>query len=207
MTDKLPSIIPVFPLKNVVFFAKTNLPLNIFEDRYIQLVKDCLKKERYFGMIQKKENESDKIYEIGCLGKIVTFSETDDGRFLINLLGINRFRISKEITNKKLYREFSVDYSKFSQDHIIHNNKKFKLDELIKDSKFFLKNKGYDIDWKNFMLMDQQLQIDNLIMILPFNNGEKQILLELISFEEKINMMQKMIKFYLLSTEENKNIQ
>ena len=108
--NKLPKNISVFPLSDVVFFPKTVLPLNIFEKRYIQLVNDCMKDQRLFGMIQsKKKGVTQDVYEVGCLGKIINFNETGDGRFLINLSGIIRFRIIKELDSGKLYRKFSVE--------------------------------------------------------------------------------------------------
>jgi len=96
--NNYPKKISVFPLSEVVFFPKTILPLNIFEKRYIQLVNDSMKDQRLFGMVQTKNTSSAKnVYEVGCLGKIINFNETGDGRFLINLSGIIRFRIIKEL--------------------------------------------------------------------------------------------------------------
>ena len=112
---KFPDIIPVFPLSGVIYFPKTNLPLNIFEQRYLDLVNDAYNKDKLMGMVQsKKENNS--VYEIGCLGKISDYQKSKDGRILINLTGISRFKILKEISNKKLYREFKVDYKNFIED-------------------------------------------------------------------------------------------
>ena len=137
--NNLPQKIAVFPLSDAVFFPKTILQLNIFEKRYIQLVQDCLKDKRLFGMIQpkiKKKTEPE-IYKVGCLGKIVNFNETGDGRFIINLSGIIRFRVIKEINSEKLYRQFMVDYSDFSDDLKInkikqHDENKKKILNKIK---------------------------------------------------------------------------
>ena len=118
--DNLPSDIAVFPLSNAIFFPRTILPLNIFETRYIQLVNDCMKSQRLFGMIQPKISSGNKpeVYKIGCLGKIVSFNETIDKRFIITLSGIIRFKIEKEVENEKLYREAIVNYKNFEQDLI-----------------------------------------------------------------------------------------
>ena len=116
--NDLPNKIAVFPLSNAIFFPRTILPLNIFEDRYIQLVSDCMKEERLFGMVQPKvmSGKKPEVYTVGCLGKIINFNETSDRRFIINLSGIIRFKIQKELISNKLYREFNVDYSDFIAD-------------------------------------------------------------------------------------------
>ena len=116
--NNIPNKIAVFPLSNAVFFPGTILPLNIFEDRYIQLVNDCMKENRMFGMIQPKNKMSKipEVYNVGCLGKIVSFNETEDKRFIISLSGIIRFRIKSELKMEKLYRNFEVDYSEFLSD-------------------------------------------------------------------------------------------
>ena len=115
MDKKFPKLIPVFPLSGVIYFPKTNLPLNIFEDRYLDLVNDCFRSDKLMGMVQSKR-ENSLVYKVGCLGKISDYQETSDGRVLINLTGITRFEIMKEVTNQKKYREFEVDYKKFSKD-------------------------------------------------------------------------------------------
>ena len=115
MKPILPKIIPVFPLSGVIFFPKTNLPLNIFENRYLTLINDCIKSNKYMGMIQSKGDTSD-VYSVGCLGKITEHKKTKDGRMLVNLTGISRFKVNTEINNDKIYREFEVSYEKFSED-------------------------------------------------------------------------------------------
>ena len=106
--------IPIFPLSGVIYFPKTNLPLNIFEERYLELVNDCFRSNKLMGMVQSKK-ENNLVYKVGCLGKISDYQETSDGRVLINLTGLTRFEITKEVTNQKKYREFEVDYKKFQE--------------------------------------------------------------------------------------------
>ena len=132
--DDLPKVISVFPLSNAIFFPKTILPLNIFEKRYIQLVSDCMKNQRLFGMIQptSKKKLVPEVYKVGCLGKIINFNEISDGRYIINLSGIIRFKIQKELSTDKLYRKFEVDYSEFKND--LH------LEKIEKDVKAIDKN-------------------------------------------------------------------
>ena len=115
MKLKLPNIIPIFPLSGVIFFPKTNLPLNVFEPRYLSLVNDCTKLNKYMGLIQSKKNTND-VYSVGCLGKITENKKTRDGRVLLNLVGVTRFEIRSEINNDKNYREFDVSYEKFQED-------------------------------------------------------------------------------------------
>ena len=128
MNNNFPEKIPIFPLSGVIYFPKTNLPLNIFEKRYLQLVNDCMKTNKLMGMVQSKKN-SNEVYKIGCLGKISNFQKTEDGRIIIQLTGITRFEILKEINSDKLYREFKVEYAKYYQD--IENKKLQTIEEKI----------------------------------------------------------------------------
>ena len=105
MNLKFPETIPIFPLTGVIYFPNTNLPLNIFEKRYLDLVNDCMSSNKLMGMVQSKKN-GEEVYNIGCLGKISDFKKSQDGRIIINLAGITRFEIKKEINNNKLYRQF-----------------------------------------------------------------------------------------------------
>ena len=107
--NNFPNSLPVFPLSGVIFFPKTNLPLNIFEQRYLNLVNDAYNKDKFMGMVQCQKGGKN-VYQVGCLGKISDYKKSKDGRILINLTGISRFKIQEEIYNKKLYREFKVEY-------------------------------------------------------------------------------------------------
>ena len=203
---KFPNIIPVFPLSGVIYFPKTNLPLNIFEQRYLNLINDAYKKDKLMGMVQsKKENNS--VYEIGCLGKISDYQKSKDGRILINLTGISRFKILKEIPNNKLYREFQVDYENFVEDmENAHNEVDAK--ELMEKAKTFFKRNGLLLNWKEFEKLDHAQKINTLAMISPITNEEKQKLLEAISLENKIKTLENIISFYLYETSEsNQTIQ
>mgnify|MGYP001157580631 FL=1 len=192
---KFPKIIPVFPLSGVIYFPKTNLPLNIFEQRYLNLINDAYNKDKLMGMVQsKKENNS--VYEIGCLGKISDFQKSKDGRILINLTGISRFKILKEIPNDKLYREFQVDYESFVGDiENVHN--KVDARELMEKAKTFFKRNGLLLNWREFEKLDHAQKINTLSMIDPVTNEEKQKLLEAISLEDKIKTLESIISFYL----------
>ena len=147
----LPNIIPVFPLSNFIIFPNTSVPLNIFEPRYIKMIDDCMKDSRIIGMIQPKNNKNiPELYSIGCAGKITSFNETDDGKYLIVIKGLSRFKILKEISNNKTYRECKVSFEEFNIDMINNYNEiKFTDLELIfKNLKTLFKKKGYTVNWK-----------------------------------------------------------
>ena len=208
--NKLPENIAVFPLSNAVFFPKTILPLNIFEDRYIQLVSDCIKENNMFGMVQPKTRSGQKpeVYEVGCLGKITSFNETKDNRFIINLSGISRFRIKEEIKNKKNYREFKVDYSDFQDDletTQIENN--HNLNKLLVRAKIFFEKRNFLIDWKEVEKLNIDQLIPTICMISPFSIQEKQKLMETIKIEDNIGLLEELINLNILDSLESKTVQ
>jgi len=195
----LPEVIPVFPLSGVIFFPKTNLPLNIFEPRYLALANDCMKSHKYMGMIQVKRNSND-VYSIGCLGKITEHKKTQDGTMLVNLTGITRFEIKSEINNDKIYREFEVSYKKFSND--LEKEKKQtlvkeKIEEIFKKTKIFFKRNGLLLNWNEFEKLDQDQKINTLAMIAPISNEEKQTILETVHIDSKTQILSEIIEFYL----------
>ena len=196
--NNYPSIIPVFPLSGVIYFPRTNLPLNIFEQRYLDLVNDSYNKDKLMGLVQSKKSDNE-VYEIGCLGKISDYQKNKDGRILINLTGISRFKILKEITSKKLYREFKVEYKNFNVD--INNNQiKINADTLMEKAKTFFKRNGLLLNWREFEKLDHTQKINTLSMIAPITNEEKQKLLESISLENKVKTLESIISFYLYET-------
>ena len=191
----LPDVIPVFPLSGVIYFPKTNLPLNIFEQRYLDLVNDTYKDNKLMGMIQSYKN-GEKMYEVGCLGKISDYQKSRDGRILINLTGITRFKILEEIENKKLYREFKVDYKKFELD-LQNSSENQNTKSLIEKSKIFFKRNGLLLNWREFEKLDEIQKINTLCMISPVTNEEKQKLLESLTMKDKIETLENIISFYL----------
>ena len=195
---KFPNIIPIFPLSGVIYFPRTNLPLNIFEQRYLDLVNDAYKKDKLMGMVQSKKKGS-TIYEIGCLGKISDYQKSKDGRILINLTGISRFKIIREIQNKKLYREFQVDYQNFTGD-IQKNSNDVDVVNLMNKAKTFFERNGLLLNWREFEKLDQVQKINTLAMIAPITNEEKQKLLESVSIDNKVKTLESIISFYLFDT-------
>ena len=209
--NDLPNKIAVFPLANAIFFPRTILPLNIFEDRYIQLVSDCMKEERLFGMVQPKvmSGKKPEVYTVGCLGKIINFNETSDRRFIINLSGIIRFKIQKELISNKLYREFNVDYSDFIADLEEKKNelKNFANSQLFKKIKIFFHRLNYAIEFDELLKLNFDQLISTVCMISPFSVQEKQKLIEIVKTEDKIKILEEIIDFNLFDNQENKTIQ
>ena len=209
-TKNLPTEIPVFPLANAILFPGTILPLNIFEKRYIQLVDDCMKDKRLFGMIQPKikTDLETRVYNVGCLGKIISFNETNDKRFIITLSGISRIKVKEELANKKLYREFKVDYSDFENDTNLKSKKEdYNLSYLLNKSKILFNKKDYIIDWTEIEKLDFERLISAICMIAPFSVEEKQKLIETPNTNEKLKVLEEIINFNLLDNLENKTIQ
>ena len=155
---KFPEIIPIFPLSGVIYFPKTNLPLNIFEKRYLDLVNNAYDNDKLMGMVQSKK-DGNTVYEIGCLGKISDYQRSEDGRILINLTGISRFKILKEIPNNKLYREFKVDYKNFVED-IDESYGEVDITNLMEKTKIFFKRNGLLLNWREFEKLDQSQKIN-----------------------------------------------
>jgi uncharacterized protein len=183
--NDLPNKIAVFPLDNFIIFPKTTVPLNIFEPRYVDMINDSMKSNKLIGMIQpKSSNEkntlNNELHDIGCMGKITSFKETENGHFLIELKGIIRFQILKEIQSDKKYREYEINFEKYLGD--LSNKKedlKFSDLELIfKDLKSLFKKKGFIINWKALEKQSLDETINALAMASPFTLEEKQILLE-----------------------------
>jgi|TARA_B110000438_G_C15809664_1_gene649051 Lon protease-like protein len=207
----LPKNIAVFPLSNAVFFPGTILPLNIFENRYLELVKDCMKKDRYFGMVQPKSKISKVagVYQVGCLGKIVSFNETVDKRFVISLSGIIRFNITSELDNEKLYREFNVDYSKFKND--LENTSKnisyIDKDNILKKIKLFFNKINYSVEFNELSKLNFDQLVSTVCMVAPFSAEEKQKLIETVEIEDKVKILEEILNFCLLDIEENRTIQ
>ena len=193
--NSFPEQIPIFPLSGVIYFPKTNLPLNIFEKRYLDLVNDSFRKDKFMGMIQSKKKDKE-VYKVGCLGKISDFQKSGDGRILINLTGITRFEILEEKENKKLYREFKVEYKKFTSD-LTSALEDVDTINLMKKIKVFFQKNGLLLNWKELEKLEKIQRINTLARIAPVTNEEKQKLLESISLKEKVKTLEDIINFYL----------
>ncbi len=141
MIKNLPKKIPIFPLNGVIYFPKTNLPLNIFEKRYLDLVNDAYNNDKLMGMVQSKR-DGEAVYNVGCLGKISDYQKSKDGRVLINLTGISRFKILKEVFDNKTYREFTVNYDSFLED-IDSTKCEIDVKNLMRKAKIFFEKTDF----------------------------------------------------------------
>tara|TARA_B100001250_G_C19775936_1_gene779549 strand:- start:404 stop:1048 length:645 start_codon:yes stop_codon:yes gene_type:complete len=211
--NDLPKKIPVFPLGNFILFPKTSVPLNIFEPRYIDMINDSMKSNKMIGMIQPKsskdKNGIPNLYDIGCLGKITTFQETEDGRYLIELKGLIRFQKKNELQSKNKYRILEVNFDKFSNDLNLEKEKlKFSDLELIfKDLKSLFEKKGFIINWKALEKQSLDEIINALSMASPFSLEEKQILLEAENLDIRKQNITKILKTYTYDEYDNTTLQ
>ena len=208
----LPKIIPVFPLSNFIIFPETTVPLNIFEPRYVEMINDSMKTNKLLGLIQPKQNNINSIedlHETGCLGKITNFKNTSDGRFLIDLNGLARFKIKKEIKNNKSYREYEVSFGDYEDDlNLKKEELKFSDLELIfKDLKSLFEKKGYIINWKSLEKQNLNETINALAMASPFSLEEKQILLESKNLEIRKNKIAEILSTYSHDNFDNTTVQ
>ncbi len=209
----LPKKISIFPLSNFIIFPKTTVPLNVFEPRYIDMINNSMKTNKLVGMIQPKSSNDDQkipiLHDIGCLGKITSFKETDDGRYLIEIKGLIRFQILKELNSSNKYREFEVDYENFYHD--LKNEKeelKFSDLELIFiDFKSLFKKRGFIINWKELEKQSLDETINALAMASPFSLEEKQVLLEAKNLNARKNKIAEILSTYSYDIFDNTTIQ
>ena len=209
--NNLPKTIPIFPLSNFIIFPKTTVPLNIFEPRYIEMINDAMSSDRIIGMIQPKNNIQSKpsLYDIGCAGKITSFNETEDGRYIIILTGISRFKITEEIKTEKLYRQCKVNFSVFSND-LVKKNIEIKFSDLkliFKDLKNLFMKQGYKINWEDLEKQSLDQTINTLSMASPFSLEEKQILLETKNLESRKIKISEILTTYSFDNFNNTTIQ
>jgi len=211
--EDLPKEIPVFPLSNFIIFPKTTVPLNIFEPRYIDMINDSMKSHKLIGMIQPKSSGNKQIipelYEVGCLGKITSFRETEDGRFLIELKGLVRFKKVKEINTENKYRTLQVEFDNFYQD-LDENKEDLKFSDLeliFKDLKSLFDKRGFIINWKALEKQSLDETINALAMASPFSLEEKQVLLEAENLNIRKNKIAQILSTYTFDDFNNTTIQ
>ena len=212
--EELPKTIPVFPLSNFIIFPKTTVPLNIFEPRYIEMINESMKTNKLIGMIQPKSINNDQssipsLHQIGCLGKITSFKETEDGRYLIDLKGIIRFKILREEKTSKPYRKCEVKFDDYLNDLIEKKeNLKFSDLELIfKDLKQLFEKRGFIINWKALEKQSLDETINALAMASPFSLEEKQVLLEAINLDLRKNKIAEILSTYTFDEYNNTTLQ
>ena len=212
--NDLPKKIPVFPLSNFIIFPKTTIPLNIFETRYIEMINDSMSSNKLIGMIQplsqNSVNQEDiNLHQVGCLGKIVSFKETEDNRYLIELKGLIRFQIMNEIKSKKKYREYEVEFKRFNHD-LDDKKEKLKFSDLeliFKDLKALFEKRGFIINWKELEKQSLNETINALAMASPFTLEEKQVLLEAKDLNIRKNKIADILSTYTYDVFDNTTLQ
>ena len=211
--NNLPKIIPIFPLSNFILFPKTSVPLNIFEPRYVQMVNDSMKLDKLIGMIQplslSNKEFNPKLHKIGCLGKITSFKEDDNGSFLIELKGLIRFEIINEIESDKKYRQYKVDFGNFGND-LDNQREELKFSDLeliFKDLKSLFEKRGFIINWKALEKQSLNETINALAMASPFSLEEKQVLLEAKTLDSRKNKIAEILNTYSHDIFENTTLQ
>jgi len=209
----LPNEIPIFPLSNFIIFPKTTVPLNIFETRYLDMVNDAMKSNKMIGMIQPKFSINNQdiptLYNVGCLGKIVSFKETDDGRFLIELKGLIRFKNTLEIKTEKKYRILKVNFDNFYND-LDERKEEIKFSDLeliFKGLKSLFERKGFIINWKSLEKQSLDETVNALAMASPFSLEEKQILLEAINLDTRKEKIAEILNTYTFDEFNNTTLQ
>ncbi len=212
--DDLPKNLAVFPLSNFIIFPRTTVPLNIFEPRYIDMINDCMRSNKLVGMIQpntskNKDENITKLHQIGCMGKISSFKETEDNRYLIELKGLIRFKIVKEILSDKKYRQFEITFENFYDD--LEDKKediKFSDLELIfRDLKNLFEKRGFIINWKGLEKQSLDETINALAMASPFTVEEKQVLLEAKNLDTRKTKIAEILTTYSFDQFDNTTIQ
>mgnify|MGYP006085036697 CR=1 FL=1 len=209
--QNLPLTVSIFPLSNFIIFPNTTVPLNIFEPRYVEMINDSMITNKIIGLIQPKENKtnsSSDLHTVGCLGKITNFKDID-GRYLIDLSGLTRFNVIKEIKNNKLYRECEINYDGFQTDLNLPKEKiEFSdLKLIFNDLKLLFEKKGYIINWKSLEKQDLNETVNALAMASPFSLEEKQILLESQNLEIRKNKIAEILKTYNYDNFDNTTVQ
>ena len=211
--NNLPKKISVFPLSNFIIFPRTTVPLNIFEPRYIDMINDSMKLDKLIGIIQPKttfnKENNPELFDVGCLGKIISFQETNDGRYLIELKGISRFKNIAEIKTEKKYRILEVNYEEFAED-LINEKAELKFSDLeliFKDLKSLFEKRGFIINWKALEKQSLDETINALAMASPFSLEEKQILLEAETLDVRKNKISQILSTYTFDNFNNTTVQ
>ena len=204
----LPDTIAVFPLPGAILLPRSRLPLHIFEPRYLAMVEDCLKTDhRMIGMIQPRtgQGKADQagvsvLSAVGCAGRISSFSETDDGRYMITLVGISRFRVDAEVAGFVPYRRCKVDWSDFSDDLRSEDGQAdFRRDDFMDKLSRYLKQRNLGVDWSSLKEAEDELLVNALSILCPFAPEEKQALLEARTLSDRCRVLETLIAFSLQS--------
>lgn len=205
--NSLPTEIPIFPLPGAVLFPHGTLPLNIFEPRYIAMVESVLGSHRTIGMIQpvpEKENSPKDLYPVGCAGKIISFTETNDSRYLIELEGISRFKFKKELETTKGFRRVTPDWTPFQKD-LQSDYDLLDLNDLLKALKKYFEKNNVNVDLNEIAKISKEQVLASIPQICSFKVVEKQAILEAFTVEDRVSVLISLLNMYTLDRSENEN--
>jgi hypothetical protein len=209
--EQLPKKISVFPLSNFIIFPNTTVPLNIFEPRYLDMINDSMRGNKIIGLIQPKNQNKNipELYSIGCAAKITSYNELEDGRYLIALNGISRFKILKEVVNNKTYRECEVSFKEYNFDQKQNTSKftKTDLEPIFENLKSLFKKRNYVINIDSLKKESIEQIINTLAMASPFSLEEKQALLETQNILERKLELEQILNTYIVDNFNNTTLQ
>lgn len=212
--DRLPRLLPIFPLAGVLLLPRGRLPLNIFEPRYLAMVEDALAGDRMIGMVQPTDpsclQREPAVYGTGCAGRITSFAETEDGRYLITLTGVSRFAIMREVEGQRGYRRVAADWDRFSGDLVdplerggaVGNGCGLDRPRLLAGLKGYFKMQGLSVDWRAIDGTPDERLVTSLAMICPFSPSEKQALLETPDLPERGKLLIALVEMAILDSHE-----
>jgi uncharacterized protein len=202
----LPDTIPVFPLPGALMLPRARLPLHIFEPRYLAMIEDCLKtKHRLIGMIQPRETPGGekRLQAIGCAGRLTGFSETEDGRYMVTLSGVSRYRVKEEVQGFAPYRRCLVDWAPFARDlGPSEDDTGLRRDDFMAVLGRYFTKLNLSTDWGSLKEADAELLINSLSMLCPFSPEDKQALLEAPTLDTRRETLVTLIEFALHSGDE-----
>ncbi len=211
--ETFPENIPIFPLPGALLLPNNKLPLNIFEPRYLEMVEDSLKTEfRFIGMIQPQKNEkiesSDSLHSVGCAGRISSFSETGDGRYLITLTGISRFELLEIDRAERSYIKGKVNWTRFDSDLLPPKPiSDFNRNEFLQALKKYFESAQISSDWEILEKADEDVLINSLSMLCPFDPDEKQVLLEAETLFHRKNILLTLLNLFSERGQRNEYVQ
>jgi Lon protease-like protein len=211
MPSDLPEVIPIFPLPGAVMLPRARLPLHIFEPRYLAMVEDCMKtQERLIGMIQPYDapGEPGKLHAIGCAGRLSAFSETEDGRYMVTLCGISRFRVLREVEGFTPYRRCEVSWAGFDRDRgPAEKDGSLNRETFMTLLGRFFRSRGLSTDWESIRDAEDELLINSLSMLAPFEPEDKQALLEAPTLVTRRETLVTLLEFALRSGDVDEKMQ
>ena len=201
----LPQVVPLFPLDGVLLLPRGQLPLNVFEPRYLNMVDDVMGGERVIGVLQTRggDRSNPSLAPVGCIGRVTSFAETSDGRYLITLTGVCRFRTGPELTSPTPYRQLRADYSAFEDDLSEAPDAEVRKAPLLDALGAYLTGRGLSVDWQAARSAPAEALVNSLAMALPFEPAEKEALLEARDLSARVEVLIALLRIDAASPEDD----